>query len=110
MYNRKKIFNKISLSIKKIFCIGAGYVGGPTMAVIADNCPEIKVSLVDLNVERIDNWNDEDLGKLPVYEPGLRELIKKNSNKKNVRLGSHSRMNIWIGEPVSFKLANQKDS
>ena len=81
MYNRKKIFNKISLSLKKICCIGAGYVGGPTMAVIADNCPEIKVTLVDLNVERIKNWNDEDLTKLPVYEPGLKELIKNNRNK-----------------------------
>tara|TARA_B100000941_G_scaffold84305_1_gene58071 strand:- start:69 stop:1520 length:1452 start_codon:yes stop_codon:yes gene_type:complete len=81
MYNRKKIFNKISLSLKKICCIGAGYVGGPTMAVIADNCPEIKVTLVDQNVERIDNWNDKDLSKLPVYEPGLKELIKKNRNK-----------------------------
>ena len=81
MYNRKKIFSKISLSLKKICCIGAGYVGGPTMAVIADNCPEIKVTLVDQNVERIDNWNDKDLSKLPVYEPGLKELIKKNRNK-----------------------------
>ena len=51
------------------------------MAVIADNCPEIKVTLVDQNVERIDNWNDKDLSKLPVYEPGLKELIKKNRNK-----------------------------
>jgi len=81
MYNRKKFFNKIILSLKKICCIGAGYVGGPTMAVIADNCPEMKVTLVDLNVERINNWNDEDLKKLPVYEPGLKELIKKNRNK-----------------------------
>ena len=81
MYNRKKIFSKISLSLKKICCIGAGYVGGPTMAVIADNCPEIKVTLVDQNVERIDNWNNKDLSKLPVYEPGLKELIKKNRNK-----------------------------
>ena len=43
------------MKIKNICCIGAGYVGGPTMAVIADNCPEIKVTLVDLNIERIDN-------------------------------------------------------
>ena len=75
------IFNKISLSLKKICCIGAGYVGGPTMAVIADNCPELNVTLVDLNVERIDNWNNRDLTKLPVYEPGLREIIQKNRNK-----------------------------
>jgi len=81
MYNRKKILSNISISLKKICCIGAGYVGGPTMAVIADNCPEIKVTLVDQNVERIDNWNNKDLSKLPVYEPGLKELIKKNRNK-----------------------------
>ena len=51
------------------------------MAVIADNCPELNVTLVDLNVERIDNWNNRDLTKLPVYEPGLREIIQKNRNK-----------------------------
>ncbi len=51
------------------------------MAVIADNCPEIKVTLVDLNKERINSWNNTDLKKLPVYEPGLRELIKRNRNK-----------------------------
>ena len=51
------------------------------MAVIANNCPEIHVTLVDVNKERINAWNNNDLSKLPVYEPGLRELIKKNRNK-----------------------------
>ena len=51
------------------------------MAVIADKCPDTKVTLVDLDIERINNWNNHDLSKLPVYEPGLRELIKKNRNK-----------------------------
>lgn len=62
--------------IKNICCIGAGYVGGPTMAVIAQKCPHIKVTVVDLNVERIDAWNGKDLSKLPVYEPGLDEVVK----------------------------------
>ena len=51
------------------------------MAVIANNCPEIQVTLVDVNEDRINLWNNNDLSKLPVYEPGLRELIKKNRNK-----------------------------
>jgi UDPglucose 6-dehydrogenase len=51
--------------------MGAGYVGGPTMAVIADHCPNIQVTVVDLNQQRIDAWNDSDLSRLPVYEPGL---------------------------------------
>ena len=58
-------------SIKSICCIGAGYVGGPTMAVIADKCPNIVVHVVDINQERIDSWNNLDLSKLPVFEPGL---------------------------------------
>ena len=62
---------------KKICCIGAGYVGGPTMAVIALKCPHIKVNVVDINEERIDAWNDEILDNLPIYEPGLKEVVKK---------------------------------
>ena len=57
--------------IKNICCMGAGYVGGPTMAVIADHCPNIQVTVVDLNQQRIDAWNDSNLSRLPVYEPGL---------------------------------------
>lgn len=53
--------------IRTICCIGAGYVGGPTMAVIADRCPQIQVTVVDLNAERIAAWNDPDLSRLPVY-------------------------------------------
>ena len=59
------------MMVKNICCIGAGYVGGPTMAVIADHCPNIQVNVVDLNQQRIDAWNDSDLSRLPVYEPGL---------------------------------------
>ncbi len=61
--------------IKNICCIGAGYVGGPTMAVIALKCPDIKVNVVDLNEARIDAWNDENLDNLPIYEPGLAEVV-----------------------------------
>ena len=57
--------------------MGAGYVGGPTMAVIADRCPEIQVTVVDLNAERIASWNDPDLSRLPVYEPGLDGVVAK---------------------------------
>jgi UDPglucose 6-dehydrogenase len=61
--------------IQRICCIGAGYVGGPTMAVIADRCPAIQVTVVDLNAERIAAWNDPDLDQLPVYEPGLDAVV-----------------------------------
>lgn len=64
------------MKIKNICCIGAGYVGGPTMAVIAHKCPDIKITIVDLNEARIAAWNDEDVKNLPVYEPGLDEIIK----------------------------------
>ncbi|MCL2843883.1 MAG: UDP-glucose 6-dehydrogenase [Chitinivibrionia bacterium] len=58
----------------KILCIGAGYVGGPTMAVIAQKCPNVKVTVVDINKARIDAWNSENL---PIYEPGLYEVVKE---------------------------------
>jgi len=58
----------------KICCIGAGYVGGPTMAMIAKQCPDIQVHVVDLNQARIDQWNSD---VLPVYEPGLDEVVRE---------------------------------
>ncbi len=67
--------------ITKICCIGAGYVGGPTMSVIASQCPEIQVTVVDLNQERIDRWNDTDFDKLPIYEPGLSDLVRQTRGK-----------------------------
>lgn len=63
------------MKITNICCIGAGYVGGPTMAVIAKKCPHIKVTVVDLNVERITRWNDDNVDNIPVYEPGLGEIV-----------------------------------
>ncbi len=58
----------------KICCIGAGYVGGPTMAMIAKQCPDIDVHVVDLNQSRIDQWNSDEL---PIYEPGLDEVVRE---------------------------------
>lgn len=63
------------MKITKICCIGAGYVGGPTMAVIAQKCPQIQVTVVDLNEERIAAWNDENTDNIPIYEPGLDEIV-----------------------------------
>ena len=63
------------MKITKICCIGAGYVGGPTMAVIAQKCPQIQVTVVDLNEERITAWNDENVDNMPIYEPGLSEIV-----------------------------------
>ncbi len=62
-------------TIKKITCIGAGYVGGPTMAVVAQKNLNVEVTVVDLNQARIDAWNDENLDNLPVYEPGLDQVV-----------------------------------
>jgi UDPglucose 6-dehydrogenase len=62
----------------KICCIGAGYVGGPTMAMIAQKCPDITVSVVDLNEERIQAWNSDEL---PIYEPGLLEIVKESRDR-----------------------------
>ncbi|WP_312742999.1 nucleotide sugar dehydrogenase [Sphingobacterium multivorum] len=61
--------------IEKIACIGAGYVGGPTMSVIAQMNPAIEVTVVDLNQQRIDAWNNKDLSQLPIYEPGLDAVV-----------------------------------
>ena len=61
-----------------ICCIGAGYVGGPTMAKIAQKCPDITVRVVDINKERIDAWNSDNL---PVFEPGLLEIVKESRGR-----------------------------
>jgi len=69
------------MKIKKITCIGAGYVGGPTMAVIAQKNPNVEVTVVDLNHARIVAWNDEDLNNLPIYEPGLDKVVAEARNR-----------------------------
>jgi UDPglucose 6-dehydrogenase len=64
--------------IRNIACIGAGYVGGPTMAVIADRCPGISVTVIDLNEARIAAWNSE---ALPVFEPGLDGVVRRTRGR-----------------------------
>ena len=61
-------------STTNVLCIGAGYVGGPTMAVIADRCPDVRVTVTDINAERIGAWNSD---RLPIYEPGLDEVVRR---------------------------------
>ena len=67
--------------VRNICCIGAGYVGGPTMAVFADKCPNLNIFVVDKNKQRLDAWNSEDLTKLPIFERGLDKLISKRRGK-----------------------------
>ena len=63
---------------KNILCIGAGYVGGPTMAVLASKCPHCRITVVDINPVRIDEWNSD---QLPIYEPGLDDIIRKTRGR-----------------------------
>lgn len=69
------------MKITNICCIGAGYVGGPTMAVIAKHNPHIKVTVVDMNAERIAAWNDPDVNNIPIYEPGLSDVVAEARDK-----------------------------
>merc|ERR1740129_2281883 len=64
----------LGVRTNKVVCIGAGYVGGPTMVTIARKCPSLQVVVVDLNRDRIEAWNSD---KLPIYEPGLEEVVKE---------------------------------
>ena len=63
---------------KNLLCIGAGYVGGPTMAMIAHKCPQYKVTVVDVMPDKIAAWQTDNL---PIYEPGLLELVKTCRDK-----------------------------
>ena len=67
--------------IRKVCCIGAGYVGGPTMSVFADKCRDIIFNVVDVNPDRIAAWNSDDFSKLPIFEPGLDEIVKRCRGK-----------------------------
>ena len=72
MADKNFFLTKLNNIAMKICCMGAGYVGGPTMAVIAFKCPDIQVSVFDVNQSRVDAWNSDDL---PIYEPGLKVLL-----------------------------------
>ena len=65
-------------SIRRICCLGAGYVGGPTCCIIAQQCPDITVTVVDKLAERVAAWNS---ASLPIYEPGLEEVVLACRNK-----------------------------
>jgi UDPglucose 6-dehydrogenase len=86
------------MQIKNICCIGAGYVGGPTMAVIALKCPHINVTVVDANPDKIKAWNGP-LDELPVYEPGLTEVVKE-ARGRNLFFSSDISGNIEKSEMI----------
>ena len=85
--------------IKNICCIGAGYVGGPTMSVIADKCPNISINVVDKNSERIELWNSANLELLPIYEPGLDEIITR-CRGKNLTFSSEIKEKISSADMI----------
>jgi len=86
------------MQVKNICCIGAGYVGGPTMAVIALKCPHINVTVVDANPEKIKAWNGP-LEQLPVYEPGLAEVVKE-ARRRNLFFSDDISGNIEKAEMI----------
>ena len=83
------------MKIKNICCIGAGYVGGPTMAVIALKCPEINITVVDKSKEKINLWNSKNLNNIPVYEPGLKKIVDKVRDK-----------NLFFSNDISGSIQN----
>ena len=86
--------------VKKICCVGAGYVGGPTMSVIASKCPEIRIDIVDINEERISDWNSD---QLPIYEPGLDQIVKESRGKNlffSNKIGRQSLTQILFSYPL----------
>ncbi len=85
--------------IKNICCIGAGYVGGPTMSVLADKCPDIQINVIDLNVLRIKAWNSEDLSELPIFEPGLKEIVGR-CRGGNLHFTTEVERNISIADMI----------
>ena len=98
------------LKVKNICCIGAGYVGGPTMSVIADRCPEISVNVVDRNAERIQLWNSPNLSELPIFEPGLDKIVDRCrginltfSTKIKEKISSADMIFISVNTPTKTK-------
>ena len=89
----------MEIRIKNICCIGAGYVGGPTMSVIADKCPHIQVNVVDINEMRIDLWNSDNLSRLPIYEPGLDKVIER-CRGRNLHFSTNIEKYIAIADMI----------
>jgi UDP-glucose 6-dehydrogenase len=87
------------MKITKICCIGAGYVGGPTMAVIAQKCPQIQVTVVDLNAERIAAWNDEDLDNIPITNQDWIKLLGKPEEE------TYSFLRMWAIDKLKLFLS-----
>ncbi len=86
-------------SVKNICCIGAGYVGGPTMAVFADKCPHLNFNVVDINEQRVNAWNNNNLDKLPVYEKGLKDIIMR-CRGRNLHFSTDVENNIAIADMI----------
>ena len=89
----------MTISVKNICCIGAGYVGGPTMSVIADKCRDISVNVVDKNEARIKLWNSPNLDDLPIYEPGLDKIIKR-CRGRNLFFSTNIKKNIETADII----------
>lgn len=90
----------------RILCIGAGYVGGPTMAVIASKCPDIQVTVVDINPDRISRWNSD---HLPIYEPGLDEIVRAARGRNlffstDIEAGIHDADIIFVSVNTPTKM------
>ena len=81
---------------KKILCIGAGYVGGPTMAMIAARCPHYKVTVVDINEAKIKAWESNEL---PIFEPGLLDVVKE-ARGRNLFFSTELESNIKESEII----------
>ena len=100
----------MSFLIKKVCCIGAGYVGGPSMAVFANKCKNIQFNVVDVNEERISAWNSDDLTNLPIFEPGLERIVRECrgrnltfSNEVNKNISEADLIFISVNTPTKTK-------
>ena len=87
---------------KNILCIGAGYVGGPTMAMIAAKCPQYLITVVDINKEKIKAWETDDL---PIFEPGLLDVVKK-ARGRNLFFSTEIKKNIKKADIIFYVLFN----
>ena len=100
----------MTYKINNICCIGAGYVGGPTMSIIAQKNPHIDVYVVDMNEDKISAWNSKNLENLPVYEPGLSKVVEEArgrnlffSNLVNKQIHEADMIFISVNTPTKTK-------